>query len=190
MLPPEMLAEAERLGLTPEEFLAQMRAAQQQMPPALREVLAELAAAGVEIHSPEDLERALAARPDLRAKLEAGVREISPDDNPGIFEDSGIVPGEDRAPALPALLDRFVRLNTWDDAQRMVEEHPALLNDEADQMFAAAIAQAQDGKMPARSNTSRGCRPCCAAAGQPALPAPSPSRCCRRTRWPRRSGWG
>ncbi|MFZ1594463.1 MAG: CpXC domain-containing protein, partial [Anaerolineae bacterium] len=70
VLPPEALAEAERLGLAPEEFLAAARAAQD-MPPALREVLAELAANGAEIHSAEDLERALASRPDLQAKLEA-----------------------------------------------------------------------------------------------------------------------
>ena len=49
---PTALAEAERLGLAPEEFLAQMQAAQQQMPPALREVLAALAAEGVEIRKP------------------------------------------------------------------------------------------------------------------------------------------
>ena len=43
------------------------------MPPALREVLVELTASGIEIHSAEDLERALAERPDLRAKLEAAM---------------------------------------------------------------------------------------------------------------------
>jgi hypothetical protein len=35
MLPPDALAEAERMGLTPEEFLAQMRAAQQTNGPAV-----------------------------------------------------------------------------------------------------------------------------------------------------------
>ncbi|MCB0151241.1 MAG: tetratricopeptide repeat protein, partial [Caldilineaceae bacterium] len=40
------------------------------MPPALPEVLAALAAEGVEIESQTDLEAALAARPALRAKLE------------------------------------------------------------------------------------------------------------------------
>jgi len=40
------------------------------MPVELREVLAELAAGGADIRTPEDLETALAARPDLRAKLE------------------------------------------------------------------------------------------------------------------------
>jgi exonuclease VII small subunit len=72
MLPAESLAQAEQMGLTPEEFLAMQRAAQQ-MPPALREVLAELAANGVEIRSQEDLEAALAARPDLQAKLAAAI---------------------------------------------------------------------------------------------------------------------
>jgi tetratricopeptide (TPR) repeat protein len=162
MLPPEMLAEAERLGLTPEEFLAQMRAAQQQMPPALREVLAELAAAGVEIHSPEDLERALAARPDLRAKLEAVRREISPDDNPGIFEDSGIVPGED----LPALINRFLAADTWDESQRIVAAHPALLSDAADERFALALAEyADDPDAVAMLNTHRALLRRCREAG-------------------------
>ena len=60
---------------------------EEEMPPAvasaLEEVLKQLAAAGVEVRDPEDLEAALASRPELR--------EIPPDDNPGIFEDSGIV---------------------------------------------------------------------------------------------------
>ena len=38
-----------------------------------------------------DLEAALASRPDLQAKLETALRKNSPDDNPGISEDSGIV---------------------------------------------------------------------------------------------------
>jgi len=76
MLPPEGIAEAGRLGLAPEEFLAQMRAAKQ-MPSGLREVLVELAASGIEIHSAEDLERALAERPDLRARLEAAMPDHS-----------------------------------------------------------------------------------------------------------------
>ena len=68
-LPAEALVEAQRRGLSPEEVLAQLRAAQQ-MPAELREVLAELAAGGIEIRTAEELEQALVARPDLRAKLE------------------------------------------------------------------------------------------------------------------------
>ncbi len=69
MLGADALAEAERLGLPPEEYLANLRA-MEQMPPALREVLAALSAEGAEIHSQEELERALATRPALRARLE------------------------------------------------------------------------------------------------------------------------
>ena len=69
MLPPEALAQAEALGLTPEQAVEMARLASQ-MPLELREVLAELAAGGVEIRSPEDLERLLAGRPDPREKLE------------------------------------------------------------------------------------------------------------------------
>ena len=69
MLPPEVLAQAEAVGLTPEQALEMTRQVAQ-MPPELQQVLAELAAGGVEIRSPEDLERLLAERPDLREKLE------------------------------------------------------------------------------------------------------------------------
>ncbi len=72
MLPPAALAAAERLGLTPEQALEMARLAAE-MPPELWEVLAELAASGAEIRSPEDLARLLSERPDLRAKLEAVV---------------------------------------------------------------------------------------------------------------------
>jgi tetratricopeptide (TPR) repeat protein len=106
MLPPEALAEAERMGLTPEEFLAQMRSAAQQMPPALREVLAELA--GVEIRSPEELERALASRPDLRAKLEAAMAEQSG-------------PGFDIPPEVRPLLDALGHLTRRTDMPRRIE---------------------------------------------------------------------
>jgi tetratricopeptide (TPR) repeat protein len=96
------------MGLTPEEFLAQMRSAQQQMPPALREVLAELAAAGVEIHSPEELERRWRARPDLRAKVEAAMAEQSG-------------PGFDIPPEVRPLLDALGHLTRRTDMPRRIE---------------------------------------------------------------------
>jgi hypothetical protein len=74
MLPPEVLARAEAAGLTPEQALEMARLAAQ-MPPELREVLAELAASGVEIRSLADLERLLSERPDLREKMEQAVAE-------------------------------------------------------------------------------------------------------------------
>lgn len=70
-LPPELLAQAAEAGMTPEQLLKAQRASR--MPPELREVLTDLAANGVEIRSLADLEAALAARPDLRARLEAMV---------------------------------------------------------------------------------------------------------------------
>lgn len=44
------------------------------LPPELQTVFAELANSGIEIRSPEDLERALDQRPDLRALLERAIR--------------------------------------------------------------------------------------------------------------------
>ena len=85
VLSPDALAEAARLGLTPEEFLDQLRAAEG-MPPAIRDVLAELAEQGVEVHNKEELEKALATRPDLRESLERATwikREV-----PSVFQDN------------------------------------------------------------------------------------------------------
>jgi hypothetical protein len=81
MLPPEVLAEAETIGLTPEQVLEIARMAAQMLS-ELREVLAELAASGVEIRSLEDLERLLSERPDLREKMEQAVakRQQTPAD--------------------------------------------------------------------------------------------------------------
>lgn len=44
------------------------------LPPELQAVFAELARSGIPIRSPEDLERALDQRPDLRALLERAIR--------------------------------------------------------------------------------------------------------------------
>ncbi|MGC8944870.1 MAG: hypothetical protein ACP5N6_01775, partial [Anaerolineae bacterium] len=48
----------------------------QQIPPELGEILEELARSGVEIRTPEDLERLLQERPDLRQKLERAAPAI------------------------------------------------------------------------------------------------------------------
>ncbi len=73
MLPIEALAQAEAAGLTPEQVI-EMQQAAAQMPPDLMELFAELAASGVELRSPADLEAALASRPDLAARLEAAAQ--------------------------------------------------------------------------------------------------------------------
>ena len=77
VLPPDVLEEAAAAGLTPEEALEAARQAAQ-MPPQLQEVLAELTASGAEIRSPEDLERLLEERPDLRRRLEEAIVTPSP----------------------------------------------------------------------------------------------------------------
>ncbi len=66
MLRPEVLEQAAALGLAPEQVLEAW------------EVLAELVASGAEIRSPEDLERLLSERPDLRQKLEAAAAFVGP----------------------------------------------------------------------------------------------------------------
>src|SRR5690606_17416074 len=86
MLGADGLAEAERMGRPPEEFLAGLREG---------------------------------------ARLGEGENGGEGDDDPDA--------------ALPALVNRFVNLRTWDDAQRMVEENPDLLSDDADQLFGSAI---------------------------------------------------
>ena len=68
---------AQESGLTLEQALEMARLAAQ-MPPELLEILAELAAGGAEIRSPDDLERLLAERPDLREKLEQAVAGLTP----------------------------------------------------------------------------------------------------------------
>ncbi|MDW8066035.1 MAG: hypothetical protein RMK32_10460, partial [Anaerolineae bacterium] len=69
MLPPEALEAAAAAGLTPEQALEMARWVAE-MPPELRELLAELAASGIELRSPQDLQQWLEERPDLREKLE------------------------------------------------------------------------------------------------------------------------
>ena len=71
-------AEEEDQTATEEDLSDEMQAlagALESLPPAEREALmeifAELAASGVELRSPADLEALLASRPDLRARLEA-----------------------------------------------------------------------------------------------------------------------
>ncbi len=63
---------AEKMGVSPEDLEAANALAQ--LPPEALDVLEELARSGVEIRTPEDLQRALENRPDLRQKLEAAVR--------------------------------------------------------------------------------------------------------------------
>ena len=65
---PDILARAAANGIAPEDFLAEVEAAMQ-LPPAVREALVELRANGVPIRTPEDLEQAMASRPNLGTGL-------------------------------------------------------------------------------------------------------------------------
>ncbi len=70
---------AEKLGMTAEQLAERASAAEamESIPPATRralaEVMAALAAEGVSVNSPDELQAALAARPELQAKLDAAL---------------------------------------------------------------------------------------------------------------------
>ncbi len=83
MLEPDVLAEIEAAGLTPEQVIEAQQAAAE-MPPELKAILAELAASGVELRSPQDLEAFLASRPDLAARLEAVAQAMGMGGGPGV----------------------------------------------------------------------------------------------------------
>jgi CHAT domain-containing protein len=128
-------AYAEKLGVTPEQ-VASMAAAEPLSPPArqaIEEVVAALRAEGIAVDSPEALQAALAARPELAARL-AGAMQAA----------DAVPPAADvAAPAadpLRASLQAFVQAETWLASYRYVMAHPELLTEAAD----AALAQAVD----------------------------------------------
>jgi len=84
----EGIAEATRRRLQLEEFLAQLRVAKE-MPPELREILADLSAEGIEVHTPEELAQIVPVRPDLVARLGRVVQavEFGPPALPEIADD-------------------------------------------------------------------------------------------------------
>ena len=97
---------AEKMGTLPED----LEAAAAQLPPEVREVLEELARSGVEIRTPEDLQRALENRPDLREKLEAAQRKMQ----------EGAAGGRVAA-GLRALLEEIDHLSRPSEMPRKVE---------------------------------------------------------------------
>ena len=113
------------------------RAAAEPLSPAARqaieEVVAALRAEGIAVDSPEALQAALAARPELAARL-AGAMQAA----------DAVPPAADvAAPAadpLRASLQAFVQAETWLASYRYVMAHPELLTEAAD----AALAQAVD----------------------------------------------
>jgi hypothetical protein len=101
---------------------------------ALGEIMTGLANEGVRLDSAKDLEEALAARPELRQKLEAAVRAA---EAPAFHR-----PAEQSTlPATPpdsllAALRHFVEAETWLDSYRFVRDHPELLTDAAEATLA------------------------------------------------------
>ncbi|KPL83065.1 hypothetical protein SE15_07185, partial [Thermanaerothrix daxensis] len=92
-----------------------------QLPPELRQALEELARSGVEIRTPEDLQRLLESRPDLREKLERAIGDhLSPAENElqCRFQEALALQGqaENRPQLWPDVLTRWQAL--IEDAQR------------------------------------------------------------------------
>lgn len=88
MFEDEFLERAEEMGLTLEEFMI-MKEAAGQLAPSIEDAIELLAAEGVEIESPSDLDRALDERPDLQLKLDAVAMDALirlEEENPEVFE--------------------------------------------------------------------------------------------------------
>ncbi len=98
MLGADGLAEAERLGVSPEEFLAQMRAAAADAARAARGAGRRWPPKGVDLDSPDALERALAERPDLEAAMLHAAMEQMPPALREVLADAGRRRGGDRQP--------------------------------------------------------------------------------------------
>mgnify|MGYP001435523444 CR=1 FL=1 len=132
-------AEGEEMGGQSEEETGEEEELPAALAAALRSIAERLAAEGVAIDSPEALEQALAARPDLQSRLEAALREVAPaSDLPGSSAASWKVP-DDKSTSLPDLLNRFLDAETWDESPRLVGASPELLSDEDDALCAAAL---------------------------------------------------
>ena len=97
-------------------------AAAEAVPPELEAALAEIAATleadGVVLESPEDLERALEARPELRDRLLAAAAADDP-------------PDESEIPALVRTLQDFIAAETWANSYHYLTAHPELLSEAA-----------------------------------------------------------
>ena len=126
------------------------------LPPAVARALADiaglLAAEGVRVESAEDLDRALAARPELRARLEAALRDAAPGPS-----DAGQTaaappppplppeeePGEALPPLLQALAD-WIETPDWLESYRFLLAHSELLTDEADALLGQLLEGASE----------------------------------------------
>ncbi|HOU41840.1 MAG TPA: CpXC domain-containing protein, partial [Promineifilum sp.] len=129
---------------------------------ALADIAGLLAAEGVRVESAEDLERALAARPELRRRLEAALRaagEGESDDEPAPPPPPpaaappppaaappppppGPAPEEEELPPLLQALADFVNARTWLESYQFLLAHPELLSDELDALLGELLAEA------------------------------------------------
>jgi hypothetical protein len=120
---------------------------------ALTEIAAALAAEGVVVRSQADLDRELAARPALRARLAAAVRvargaPVGDAEPPAA--DAALPTNDEPADPLKAALQSFVQAETWLASYQFVNAHPELLTDATDAALTGLIERATtDGNEPA-----------------------------------------
>lgn len=139
-LPRRLLAEA----LDSEDAAALLdRALADAIPPGVGDTLGQimtgLANEGVRLDSAHDLESALAARPELRQRLEAAIRAAGALASPAAGPPATPQPRQD---SLLAALRQFVEAETWLDSYRFVRDHPELLSDAAEARLAALAERA------------------------------------------------
>lgn len=136
---------AEKLGTTPEELAAALEseraspAATLPVHRAIDEVIAALAAEGVDTGSREAVEAALAARPELAARLDEMVRQ-DVENALHASQTARQSPPDDLLNALQV----FVQAETWFASYQYVTDHPELLTDAADATLARLVAQATE----------------------------------------------
>jgi hypothetical protein len=99
---------------------------------ALAEMATALAAEGITLETPEDLARALDARPELRERLLAATGGDEDDDAPG---DKGQDP-------LLALLQPWIETPSWTESYRFLLAHPDLLGEPAEAALAGLLQRA------------------------------------------------
>ena len=129
-------------GQTPTAVAANSEAVPSAVAAVLMEVVAALAAEGVRVNTPDDLDRALAARPALRDRLEAAARATGAPAAPRPADAQETSPPASPPDRLLTALRGFVEAETWLDSYRFVRQHPELLTDAAEARLAGLAARA------------------------------------------------
>ncbi len=119
------------------------RALAEAIPPGVGDALGAIAAGlaneGVRLDSAHDLESALAARPELRERLEAALRTSRV---PPSAAAEPPHPPQTRHDPLLVALRLFVEAETWLDSYRFVRDHPEVLSDAAEARLAGLAERA------------------------------------------------